>query len=142
MDLQEYFFLVFFSNPRTGRVRVFPDGEKTSMHLSSETFLKLVEDTAGLSALPDIRDALNTYGTPWLFNRSTSSVIRLSAGTSDQKGIIESMVAKLEKESNPARTTINPAERYANAETASYIIEDDDRTGTTISIKAPEIRIK
>lgn len=143
MELQEYFYLIFYANPNTSRVKVFPDGEKLAMHLSSTAFIALIEETAGYGALPEIKEALNTYGVPWLFDRLTNTVTRLSVGLSNPDGIIEVASNKLKKSLNTSPNAINPADKYVYANTSSYIIENETLLGdVSVSQKIPEITVK
>jgi len=80
---QNYYFLLYKSDPRRERALVYVDGDEHALHISHQALLDLITSTAGCVAIPDVRHSLNTYGTFWLYDRDKNQVQHLSPGQSE-----------------------------------------------------------
>jgi hypothetical protein len=109
--IQNFFFLVFYSDPSREKVYIYPDGDEHRHMLTHERFLDLIISLAGHGILPQIHEAICTYGTFWLYDRENMKVRRLAMkGTDDLKTIQGQIQKALKRETAPDQNPINPAE--------------------------------
>jgi len=112
--IQNFFFLIFYSNPQLSRVYVYVDGDEHRIVLSHEHFINLIISLAGYSALPVIHEALSTYGTFWMYDRENNRVQRIVIRGDDDIRTIQGQIQKaLKRETVPPNNPINPAEHLA-----------------------------
>jgi len=112
--IQNFFFLVFYSDPQRERVYIYPDGDEHKRMMRHDAFLDLIVTLAGYAILPQIHEALSTYGTFWLYDRERGMVRRIAMkGTDDLKTIQGQIQKVLARETAPEHNPINPAEDLA-----------------------------
>lgn len=75
--LMSFYYLVFQSNPTTGRLTYWKDGDKTKQHIKRDEFLKLALQTNNGINYSDIYDACNTYSF-YLWDALDNKVIHLT----------------------------------------------------------------
>lgn len=109
--IQNFFFLVFYSNPQREKVYIYPDGDDHSHMMSHDKFIDLIVTLAGYAILPQMHEAISTYGTFWLYDREKNRVSRISMRGSDDIRTIQGQIQKaLRRETKPESNPINPAE--------------------------------
>jgi len=112
--IQNFFFLIFFSNPQLSRVYIYVDGDEHRIMLNHERFVDLIISLAGYDALPAIHEALSTYGTFWMYDRENNRVQRVVIRGNDDIRTIQGQIQKaLKRETTPQTNPINPAEHLA-----------------------------
>lgn len=132
-----FFFLLFLSYPNRKRVKIYADGAKSAFFLTHDEFEKLIFDATGsYELLPEIRNVLSTWGTPWLYDRTQNKIIKISASKNIEDTIQMYISSALSQETESARTTINPAEDLALAD-LKMPFEDFKMTG---DLKATKIK--
>ena len=108
--IQNFFFLVFYSDPQRERVYIYPDGDEHRTMMNHERFLDLIITLAGYAILPQIHEAISTYGTFWIYDREQVTVRRISMrGTDDLKTIQGQIQKALRRETAPQTNPTNPA---------------------------------
>ena len=114
IPIQNFFFLVFYSDPSRERVYVYPDGDEHRIMMKHDSFLDLIILLTGYDILPRIHEALSTYGTFWIYDREGNSLRRISMRNSDDIRTIQGQIQKaLRRETKPDTNPINPAEGMA-----------------------------
>ena len=114
LPVQNFFFLIFYSDPIKERVYIYPDGDEHRRMMSHTNFLDLIISLAGYSILPQIHEAISTYGTFWLYDRERNAVRHIAIRGSDDIRTIQGQIQKaLRRETTPERNPINPAENLA-----------------------------
>ncbi len=112
--IQNFFFLIFYSNPTAGRVYIYPDGDEYKHMMSHTQFVDLIISLAGYGILPQIHGALSTYGTFWLYDRERMLVRQLVVRGSEDLRTIQGQIQKaLRRETTPEQNPVNPAEHLA-----------------------------
>lgn len=112
--IQNFFFLIFYSNPQLGRVYIYVDGDEHRIMLNHDRFIDLIISLAGYAALPAIHEALSTYGTFWMFDRENNRVQRVVIRGNDDIRTVQGQIQKaLKRETTPQNNPINPAEHLA-----------------------------
>lgn len=112
--IQNFFFLIFYSNPSQDRVYIYPDGDEHRIMLSHSKFIELITSLSGYNVLTGIYNAISTYGTFWLYDREREKVQRIvMKGTDDLKTIQSQIHKALKKETTPEQNPLNPAENLA-----------------------------
>ena len=145
--VQNFFFLVFYSDPQKERVYIYPDGDEHRRMMTHNNFLDLVITLAGYAVVPQIHEALSTYGTFWLYDRENNYVRHIAVRGSDDIRTIQGQIQKaLRRETRPEQNPINPAADMAYTPLDITIPQgsnpferdtdsDDDSTLSPISIK-------
>jgi len=112
--IQNFFFLVLYSDPSREKVFIYPDGDEHRRMMTHDKFLDLIITLAGYDILPQIHDALSTYGTFWLYDREKMRISRIAMKGSDDLKTIQGQIQKaLRKETQPEQNPLNPAENLA-----------------------------
>jgi hypothetical protein len=112
--IQNFFFLIFYSNPQLARVYIYVDGDEHCIMLNHKRFVDLIISLAGYQALPAIHEALSTYGTFWMYDRENNRVQRVVIRGNDDIRTIQGQIQKaLKRETTPQNNPINPAEHLA-----------------------------
>jgi len=112
--IQNFFFLVFYSNPQKEKVYVYPDGDEHRHVMSHDSFIDLIIAVSGYSLLPYIHEAISSYGTFWIYDRENSIINRIAMKGSDDLKTIQGQIQKaLRRETTPLQNPINPAENLA-----------------------------
>ena len=145
--IQNFFFLVFYSNPQKEKVYIYPDGDEHSRMMTHDKFIDLIITLAGYAILPQMHEAISTYGTFWLYDREKNRVSRISMKGSDDIRTIQGQIQKaLRRETRPESNPINPAENLTYTPVDVTIPQgsnpferdtdsDDDTTLPPLSVK-------
>ena len=75
--IQNFFFLIFYSNPIRSIVHVYIDGDEHQVILTHDRFIDLITTLAGYENISHIHEAISTYGTLWLYDRELNKISRL-----------------------------------------------------------------
>jgi hypothetical protein len=147
IPIQNFFFLIFYSDPNKGRIYIYPDGDEHRRMMSHKNFLDFVISLAGYTILPLIHEALSTYGTFWLYDREKNSVRHIAVRGSDDIRTIQGQIQKaLRRETTPEQNPLNPAANLAYTPVDVTIPEgknpfnrdtdsDDDTSTPPLSVK-------
>lgn len=123
-SIQNFYYLLYISNPTRERVRVYPDGDEASLYLSFEHFKQLILATGDMSVLPDINMSLATYGTPWLYIREKNRVVKVVADKEKVSSIISLISTTIADLDRQGDNILNPATNLSKAELVPYELND------------------
>jgi hypothetical protein len=141
MEVQSFFFLLYYSNPLIDRVYIYVDGEERRTCMSHSKFIALIEETLGHKAIPSIKTSLLTHGTFWLLNRVTCKLDRVVLkGTDDLKNIQDLIQESLTKEQQNQKGTKemhtgSVVEKYAEAAVNIPLSAEDSAFSPIITVK-------
>jgi len=109
--IQNFFFLIFYSNPQREFVYIYPDGDDHKIMMSHTNFLDFIISLTGYAILPRIHEAISSYGTLWLYDRERNMVRRISMKGADDIKTIQGQIQKAyRRETTPEQNPLNPAE--------------------------------
>jgi hypothetical protein len=141
MEVQSFFFLLYYSNPIIERVYIYIDGEERRTCMRHAAFISLMEATLGHEKIPSIKESLLTHGTFWILDRTANKIDRIILkGRDDIKNLQDRIQEALKKEKLRERAdrdiqSGNPADKYAVGIITMPTTAEDEAVAPTITVR-------
>lgn len=81
--LSDFFFLVFYPNPRKNIVRIIIDDGSIKLYTNTQKFIKIIEDIMNEKTAMIVKNCCETYGCYFVIDRCEGTVRKLNT-TSDR----------------------------------------------------------